>query len=90
MNDREMLRLMDMMRSSAEAVLTGHVALGDPGLHGNPEAMTLATQCFEEGALRLARCYSEFIDEINQRRHDSGNVQYPFESWELGPPGPPR
>lgn len=79
MNDQQMKQLMFMMETSAGSVITGHSCLNDPDYLSNPEARKLAEKCFEEGALRLALCYSEFYTEIIERRLKSGNFQYPFE-----------
>lgn len=85
MDDREMKHLMDCMHSSAGAVISGHDLSNDPEYKKDPEALKLAQKCYDEGALRLAKLYGEFIEEIIKRRHETGNFQYPFEPFDEYP-----
>ena len=79
MNDHEMKRLMDSMHAAAGAVVESHKCMNDPDYIADPEVLALAKKCYEDGALDLARTYTTFINEIIDRRHATGNFQYPFE-----------
>lgn len=88
MNDRDMKQLLFNMEASAGAILEGHRCMNDPDHQADPEVAALAKGCFEDGALRLARAFSDFYEEVISRRHASGNFDYPFEPLE--PVDPPR
>jgi len=78
MNDRQMKRLMDMMHSSSGAVINAHDILNDPDCAGNEEILEEARKLHEESAFRLALVVDAFIKETIDRRHKTGNFQYPF------------
>lgn len=78
MNDRQMKRLMDMMHSSSGAVINAHAILHDPDSADDQELREMALKLHEESAFRLALVVDAFIQETIDRRHKTGNFQYPF------------
>ncbi len=78
MNDRQMKRLMDMMHSSSGAVINAHDILHDPEYTDDQELRDMALKLHEESAFRLALVVESFIQETIDRRHKTGNFQYPF------------
>ena len=86
MNDRQMKRLMDMMHASSGAVINAHAILHDPDSASDMELRDMALKLQEESAFRLALVVDTFIQETIDRRHKTGNFQYPFPPFdEWGP-----
>lgn len=78
MNDQEMKHLLDKMHASSDGVLSAELHLQEDSIADNAENLTLAQELKDKSSLRLAKCTSEFIEELIKRRHKTGNFQYPF------------
>lgn len=81
MNDRQMKHLMDRMHTLSGSIINAHEALNEPG-EDNQEVIEMAERLKGESSLLLAEICSRFINEIIDRRHETGNFQYPFEPFD--------
>mgnify|MGYP000058615994 CR=1 FL=1 len=81
LTDREMKHLMDCMHTCSGSVIFAHNTLNDPD-EDNAELLEMTEKLKEEHSLKLARGYNTFIYEFIDRRHASGNFQYPFEPFD--------
>jgi len=84
-DDRRMKFLLDRMHSSSDAFATAECLLAENADACEGSLLQEALDLKENASGMMAEAIREFLEEIRQRRHESGNYQYPFAPFEEFP-----
>lgn len=77
-DDHRMYFLLERMHSSSDAYLSALAFLADEETANTPDLLQEASNLKETSGRFLADAVQEYLSEIRARRHETGNVRYPF------------